>query len=441
MDVLRSIENTGLDNKKTIRAWTFYDWANSAYSLIITSAIFPSYYSSICPSNITFFGHSFDKNAVASYSIALSFLIIALLSPLLSGIADAFGNKKLFLKIFCYIGSLSSILLFFFHEKYIGSGFIYYGLFFSILASIGYCGSIVFYNAYLPEIASKEKQDSVSAKGFTMGYIGSVLLMSVCLVFILWDEGVHYFTDATLVARCSFVAVGVWWLLFAQIPFSVLQDKGKENKNYKLSDGYTQLKIVWNELRNQIILKKFLVAFFFYNMGVQTVMYMATYFASDLIKMKTAQLITTVLIIQVVAIGGAFLFSKLSNYIGNLKTLMVLVVIWIGICIAAYNTHTVTQFYILAFAVGMVMGGIQSMSRSTYSKLLPATTNTASYFSFFDVCDKVGIVIGTLTFGIVADWMGGMRNSTLALCIYFIIGIVLLTNTVFASKKWELKNN
>jgi UMF1 family MFS transporter len=422
------------ENKKVIRAWTFYDWANSAYSLIITSAIFPIYYNAIADPQISIFGKMIDRNAVASYSIALSFLIIAILSPLLSGMADAFGRKKLFLKFFCYIGSISCMAMFFFSKQFFVNNAVYIGLLFSMIASIGYCGSIVFYNAYLPEIANKENQDKISARGFTMGYIGSVLLMIVCLGLITYDEKVHLFADGTLLPRLSFVAVGLWWLLFAQIPFKHLVDVEKKQLNYKLNNGYKQLQLVWKELRNHPLLKKYLLAFFFYNMGVQTVMYMATYFAADELKMKTTELITTVLIIQLVAIAGAFLFSFISEKIGNIKALMILVIIWIGICISAYNTQTVYQFYILAFAVGLVMGGIQSMSRSTYSKMLPVTENTASYFSFYDVCDKVGIVIGTLSFGLVADLMGGMRNSTLALCIYFIIGFVLLIVTLKSSK-------
>jgi UMF1 family MFS transporter len=161
-------------------------------------------------------------------------------------------------------------------------------------------------------------------------------------------------------------------------------------------------------------------------MGVQTVMYLAAYFASDELKMNSSQLILTILIIQLVAIGGAYLFSLISKKTNNIFSLGILIIIWIGICIAAYNTHTVTQFYMVAFTVGMVMGGIQSLSRSTYSKLLSETTDTASYFSFYDVCDKIGTVIGTLSFGYVSEFLGGMRNSVLALMIFFITGFILL---------------
>ncbi len=417
-----------LNDKKTVRAWTFYDWANSAYSLIITSAIFPAYYSAIVPEKIIWFGIEFSRSSLASFSISFSFLFIAVLSPILSSIADYKGNKKSFMKFFCYLGASACAAMFFFEKDSAGQPNVVWGLTCSIIASIGYCGSIVFYNAFLPEVASKDRQDEVSAKGFAMGYIGSVLLMLVCFAFIILNEQMAW-NLGSLPARISFVLVAIWWLLFAQIPFRTLVETPKESSHKTIDiirNGYTELRKVWTELRHFPILKKFLASFFFYNMGVQTVMYMATYFASDELKMETTQLLAVVLIIQLVAIGGAWLFAKLSNKAGNQTSLFTLIVIWIGICFAAFVIQTITQFFILAFAVGMVMGGIQSLSRSTYSKLLPPTEDTASYFSFFDVCDKLGIVIGTLSFGMITLIMGGMRNAALGLSVFFIIGLSIL---------------
>ncbi len=417
-----------MDDKKIIRAWTYYDWANSAYSLIITSAIFPAYYTAIVPKSIELFGRHFNRSAMASFSISFSFLLIALLSPILSSMADYKGNKKAFMRFFCYLGSLACMALFFFEKDSAGQPNVIFGLICSIIASIGYCGSIVFYNAFLPEIASKEKQDDVSAKGFAMGYIGSVILMVFCFMFILLNDHLQWGLG-TLPVRLSFLMVGIWWIAFAQITFSTLTETRKEHTNNHRSillNGYKELQQVWRSLTHAPELKKFLLAFFFFNMGVQTVMYMATYFASDELKMETTQLLTVVLIIQLVAIAGARLFAKLSDSKGNTFSLMTLIIIWIGICISSYYIKTIIQFNTLAFCVGMVMGGIQSLSRSTYSKLLPHTKDTASYFSFYDVCEKVGIVIGTLSFGIIAESLGGMRNSTIGLSVYFIIGLCLL---------------
>ncbi len=409
--------------KKVITSWAMYDWANSAYSLIIASAIFPAYYSFIAPPQVIFLGRTFDRIALVSYSTAFSFLVIAILSPILSSIADYKGNKKNFMQFFCYLGSAACIALTFVTKENIS-----FGIVCSIIGSIGFCGSIVFYNAYLPEIAAEEDQDKVSAKGFALGYVGSVLLMLICLAFIMGNDELHWGWGAWP-TRLSFLSVGLWWAGFAQITFRNLP-KSKPSQQHPerniLINGFYELKNVWNQLYHYPTTKRFLISFFFYNMGVQTVMYMATYFASAEFKLKAAQLIITVLILQIVAIFGAILFSRLSKRTSNLFTLGVIIIIWIAVCFFASIITTVNQFYMLAFTIGMVMGGIQSMSRSTYSKLLPPTKDTASYFSFYDVCDKVGTVIGTLSFGYVAEFLGGMRNSVLALMSYFIIGGILL---------------
>jgi MFS transporter, UMF1 family len=417
--------------KKVITAWAMYDWANSTYSLIITSAIFPTYYTAIAPEQVHLLGRTFERSSLASYAISLSFLVIAFISPILSSMADYKGNKKAFMQFFCYLGSAACCAMFFFTKENIGLG-----LLCSVVASIGYCGSIVFYNAYLPEIAAEEDQDRVSAKGFALGYVGSVIQMVACLAFIMLNEKLNWGLGS-LPVRLSFLSVGLWWAGFAQITFMALPKSKRPQQrpdHSLLVNGFYELKKVWNQLQHYPTLKRFLISFFFYNMGVETVMYLAAYFASDELKMKSDQLIVTILIIQLVAIAGAYLFSLLSKRTSNVFALGVLIVIWIGICIAAYFTRTVMQFYLVAFTVGMVMGGIQSLSRSTYSKLLPETTDTASYFSFFDVCDKVGTVIGTLSFGFVAETMGGMRNSVLALMVYFIIGFFLL---MFVNSKKE----
>lgn len=420
-------------SKKVINGWTFYDWANSVYSLVIVSTLFPAYFSAVSPREIELFGRVYYRDALASYSIACSFLIIAFLSPILSSIADYKGNKKSFMQFFCYLGSIACCSLVFFTKDNIG-----FGILMSMIALVGYCGSIVFYNAYLPEIAAEEDQDRVSAKGFAMGYTGSVLLMIVCLTVITLDEKMEWGLGAWPV-RISFVAVGLWWAGFAQITFRRLPASkaadGHPEYNI-LTNGFYELKKVWHQLQHYPVLKRFLRSFFFYNMGVQTVMYMAPYFAQDELKMESGQLIITILIIQLVAIFGAYLFSLVSKKTSNIVALGCIIVLWIGICIFAFLTKTANEFYFLAFAVGMVMGGVQSMSRSTYSKLLPETRDTASYFSFYDVCDKLGTVIGTLSFGYVAEIFNGMRNSVLALMVYFIIGLVLL---LFVNMKYKLK--
>jgi len=410
-------------SKKVINAWAMYDWANSAYSLIITSAIFPAYFIAIAPERVSFIGRTFERTALASYMISFSFLIIAILSPILSSIADYKGNKKSFMQFFCYLGAAASIGLTFLTKDNVP-----FGVICAMIGSVGFAGSIVFYNAYLPEIAAVEDRDRISAKGFSMGYVGSVSLMLICLAAILSNDSMNLGWGAWPI-RLSFLAVGLWWAGFAQIAFRRLPPSVPSMQRPEhniLINGFYELKKVWVQLQQTPVTKRFLRSFFFYNMGVQTVMYLAGYFASEELKLESFQLIITIMIIQLVGILGAFIFSRLSQRTTNIFALGVCIIIWIGICIFAYLVQTVNQFYLLAFCVGLVMGGVQSLSRSTYSKLLPPTKDTASYFSFFDVCDRVGTVLGALAFGYVAEFLGGMRNSVLALMIFFIIGGILL---------------
>jgi UMF1 family MFS transporter len=426
------------NNKKTIRAWAMFDWANSAYNLVITSTIFPAYYVAITTNanngnRVSFFGHSFVNTALSDYALAVAYLAMALLLPILSSIADYRGNKKVFMQFFTLLGSAACCGLFFFDSSRLEIGIICFAL-----AAIGYSGGFVFYNSYLPEIATLDMQDKVSAKGFTYGYIGSVLLQLICFAFVL-SPGTFGITNKALPAQISFLLVGIWWIGFALIPFSILP-KGSPNaqthQHNIIKGGFIELGKVWVKVKSMPLLKRYLPAFFFYSMGVQTIMLVATGFAAKELKMPTSALITIILIIQIVAVFGATLMSRLSDKFGNIKVLVLVVLIWVGVCIAAYFITTATQFYILAVIVGLVMGGIQSLSRSTYSKYLPQdTTDTASFFSFYDVTEKLAIVGGLFSFGFIEEITGSMRNSTLVLCGFFIIGLILLLSLLRREQK------
>lgn len=412
---------------RILTAWTFYDWANSVHSLVIVSSIFPVYFSATALNEsggpiIDFLGFSIKNSVLFSYTISCAFLFTALLSPICTAIADYSGKKKLFMKVFCYTGAISCSLLYFFERETTTFSVICFWI-----SLIGWSGSIVFYNSYLPDIATEDQYDRVSARGFSMGYLGSVLLMIVNLLMILKRDWFGNISEG-MASRISFLTVGIWWIGFAQIPFSRLPDgakKATQTGNYLLN-GFKELRHVWHELQNRPLARRFLVSFFVYNMAVMTVMYVATIFGSDELKLPGQSLIITILLIQLVAIPGAYGFSRLSGVIGNTYSLMTAVTIWIGICAAAYFVQTENQFFILAAIVGLVMGGIQSLSRSTYSKLIPATTDTASYFSFYDVTDKTSTVLGTLVYGLIEQLTGSMRNSVLALLLLFVIGFLLL---------------
>jgi UMF1 family MFS transporter len=419
-------------DEKLINAWAFYDWANSVYSLVIATAVFPIYYETVTSDNngmVQFLGHEFNNSSLLSYSLSFSFLIVALMSPILSGIADYTGNKKRFLQFFCYLGSLSVMSLFFFK----GQDTLWIGVLGTILASIGFWGSIVFYNSYLPEIAFPEQHDRVSAKGFMFGYAGSLILLAFNLTMVMMPE-CYGISDGSLPARISFLSVGIWWIGFAQITFYHLPNNifQKEPENNYIFKGLRELKVVLNNLKDLKGLKQFLLAFFLYSIGVQTVILLAGLFGKKELGIDTSKLIIIILLINVVAIFGAYLFSRLSEKIGNINTLKITIVIWGFICVAAYlldpkSKSIDIQFYALGGTIGMVLGAIQSLSRSTYSKLLPETEDHATYFSFFDVTEKIAIVVGTFVFGLVAAITNSMRNSFLILAIFFLLGFIVLS--------------
>ncbi|WP_310557526.1 MFS transporter [Flavobacterium sp.] len=415
-------------DKKLLNAWAFYDWANSVYTLVIISAIFPIFYANLfskSSTDIIVFGITLSNTALITFITAFAFLVIAIMSPILSGIADYIGNKKKFLQIFCYTGSFSCLGLYFFDLENI-----YLGLFFYFFALIGFWGSLVFYNSYLPDVAFKEQQDGLSAKGYSMGYIGSVILLIICLFLVIGKEG----EEAVKAMRLSFVLTGIWWMIFAQYTFYYLPKGNHNDEKVTKSvffNGFKELIKVKNQLFENASLKRYLIAFFVYSMAVQTVILVATYFGEKEILWETDSqkrmgLIVSILVINLVAVLGAFLTSKASNKFGNIPTLIVVNAIWVVICVFAYFVTLPIHFYVTAGFVGLVMGGIQALSRSTYSKFLPETEDTASFFSFYDVTEKVGIVIGMSIYGIIDQVTGSMRNAILFLGLFFVIGLILL---------------
>ncbi len=419
------------NNKKTIWAWAMFDWANQSYNMVITSTIFPAYYVAITANKekgdmVSFFGHQYVNTVLSNYILGLSYLIIVVMLPILTSIADYKGHKKLYLQFFTWMGSLACAGLFFFTMDTFELSMICFGI-----ASVGYCGGFVFYNSYLPQIATIDQQDAVSAKGFIYGFAGSIVVQIICFVFVL-SPSTFGITDDALPARISFLIVGIWWLGFSVIPFYLLP-KGLPNAgshNYNVfTGGFKELAKVWNNLKHLPLLKRFLPAFFFYSVGVQTIMLVAANFGAKELKMPEESLISIILIIQLVAIIGASFTAKLSGKYGNTKVLAGIVLIWSLICAGVYFVTNAGQFYVAAVLVGIVMGGVQSLSRSTYSKYIPQNIpDTASYFSFYDVTEKLSIVVGLFTFGFVESLTHEMRDSALVLDGFFVIGLLLLVS-------------
>ncbi len=419
-----------IGSKKVIHGWAFYDWANSVYSLVISTAIFPLYYSAITEGKtVNFLGFSWEHpDSLYSYALSFSFLVVAFISPVLSGIADYTGSKKKFMKFFCWMGSLSVMSLYFFTDV----DSVWIGILFTILASIGFWASIVFYNAYLPEVAKPEQQDRASAMGFIYGYIGSVILLIINLLLIQMPD--VFGISSGMASRVSFVMVGLWWLGFAQITFHRLPDdiyNKKPEKDY-IWKGFKELKIVLKELKNYPVLKRFLMSFFLLSVGVQTIILMAAIFGSSELGLPEMNLIVTILVVQLVAIVGASIFSRVSEKYGNILALKITLGIWTLVCFCAFlldknQEYVGIYFYGLGGMLGLVQGAIQSLTRSTYSKLLPDTEDHATYFSFYDVTEKIAIVLGTFVYGLLYAITNSMQWSVLCLAIFFLASFIILS--------------
>jgi UMF1 family MFS transporter len=422
-------------DKRTIRGWLFYDWANSVYPLIISSAIFPIMYETLTSikdedgktiyDTISFFGWTMKNTAFYAYLVGVSYIFVALITPLLSGIADFTGKKKRFLQFFCILGAGSASLLFFFKPSNGGVDFTPFHIGWDILplffASIGFWGSLVYYNSYLPEIAHPDDHNAISARGFSMGYLGSSILLIIILILTQFTKlmPIHY----------AFPLVGIWWIGFATYTFVRLphvEPVRKENTSI-VKAGFHELKSVWKDIQSRLILRRYIWSYFLFNMAVQTVMIMATAFANkEIVGIKTQDLIVSILLIQFLGILGSFVFSKLATKYGNRNGLIGAITVWIGLCLFVYFCVFLPwQFYIAAAIVGLVMGGIQALARSTYSKLLPETNDHASYFSFFDVSEKIGLAIGTISFGII-ETVTDIRTAVLALVVFFVLGLLQL---------------
>lgn len=417
---------------RTQRAWAFYDWANSVYSLVISTAVFPLYFDWVAPETISVAlpfrdPITYNSSALYSYVLAASFVTVVLLLPILSGMADRLHKKKVYMRRFLDVGSVACMGMFFFTEDHL-----LLGMALSYVASIGFWGSIVFYNAYLPVIAERGEQDKLSARGFSLGYIGSSLLLMICLALILTqptDEG------KKMAFRFSFVLVGLWWAGFARMTLKKLPaelPKLKEPLLAGIRQGFLRLADTFKALKKIPVSLPFLLAFFLFSTGVQTIILLASLYGSDELHLESAQLIGTILVIQFVGIAGAWSFSSLSGRIGNISALMVSVAIWVVVCVLAYllqPTDPLVQlkFYGIAALVGLVMGGTQSLSRSTFSKLLPREEDEhAAYFSFMEVTEKLAIVLGTSLFGVLTQLSGGMRVGALSLALFFLVSLLVL---------------
>jgi len=407
---------------KTQRGWAMYDWANSVYSLVISTVLFPIYYEAVTKNetnSVLFLGREWENTVIYSYVIAASFLTISILSPYFAAMADRTGRRKVFMRTFMIIGAISTACMGFFTAQNP-----WLGLYLAFFASVGFTGSIVFYNSFLPVIAPKELQDRLSARGFSLGYFGSALLLILCLALVQMPE-TFGFTDAGIASRASFVLTGIWWLGFGLPAIQKLpKDEVKDFFEGKLFwKSWEELILVFHEFRKIKTLRVFLGGFFWYSVGMQTIILLAAVFGSKVLGLESAQLIMTILIIQFVAIAGSFVFARVSERTSNLYAIKIGVAVWMLICFAAYFVQTANQFYIVGGCLGFVMGAVQSLSRSTYSKMLPPTEDHTTYFSFYDVMEKLATTFGMFSIGLLEALTGDLRNSALALTAFFALGL------------------
>lgn len=406
-------------NKKAELGWVLFDWANSSYSLVISTAIFPIFFLNNTDASIPIAGMHVSNASIYAYSVSLAYLFIGIISPVLSGIADYGGYRKTFMRLFTTTGSLGCMSLFFFN----GTESLWIGIFAFLVATASHAGSLVFYDSYLSQLVPPSRSDKLSARGYAFGYIGSVILL--CFnIWMIQNPDVFGLPDAKAAAQWSFVSVGIWWLGFSQFSFAWLpKDKKAEGRKLDLWHGIGELKKAWNYVRKELNCQRYLTAFFFYSAGVQTVIYLASAFATKELNFKSSELILVILILQIVAIGGAYLFAMLSKKTNNLLIIQLMILIWVLICFLAYFVMNQFQFYFLAALVGMVLGGIQALSRSTYSKIIPKDhPDVTCFYSFYDVLYYASIVFGTFIFGFINQYTGNMRSSVLALMVFFIVG-------------------
>ncbi len=435
-----------IPRKKQITGWIVFDWANSAYNLVIVSTVFPIIFKAFVPDGSEFMGITFaSSDSLYTYAMCFSYLVISIITPILSGIADYGGYKKRYMQFFSTMGAISCAALFLFDKEHQ-----WIGILGAILASIGFSGSLVFYNGFLSEIVPKKLHDKVSAKGFSYGYLGSSLLLIVVILLNTFKESLGVTDpDNPIIFRIGFILVGIWWFGWARWTFSVLpkgKDSGLSNKELR-SKGFEELKHVWGQIKKLPRLKRFLSSFFIIDLGVQTVVIIAPLFAMKVFKMEGGELVPLVLIMQFLGIAGAFVFSKVSKKFGNVIGLVGPSVVYTLVCIIAVFAQQKWMVYLIAAMIGFAMGGIQSLFRSTYSKLLPETKDHASFFSFFDITEKVAIVTGLFVYAGVETIASGMeagfaeRLGVATLGIFFLVGLLLLRRlSKFKSLEPALEN-
>ncbi|WP_277673661.1 MFS transporter [Piscibacillus halophilus] len=403
---------------KLQRSWMMYDWANSAFATTIMAAVFPIFYNSVAAANLS------EGAATSYYSFtqSIAVLIVAVMAPILGAIADYSAAKMKFLRFFAYMGMAGSILLFTVNEgNYILASLLF------IIASVGFSGGNVFYDAFLPHVTNKDDMDRVSTKAYAFGYIGGGILLAINLLMIMkysWF-GLPSSKEAT---QLAFVSVGLWWFIFSIPLFKNLKEEkvvnqGKRTKSY-VAIGFSRIGETFKTLKHYKQLLIFIIAFWMFSDGISTIIRMATFYGAT-IGIGQNDLIAALLITQFVGIPCTLFFSKLAKWISAKKALTLALMVYVVIVILGYFMTSALHFYLLAVCVGTVQGGAQALSRSIFARMIPHNKH-AEFFGFYGITSKFAAIIGPAVFGITAGLTDNSRLGILSLIVFFVIGIVLL---------------
>lgn len=403
-------------HKRAIRAWTMYDWANSTFATTIAAAVLPVYYSTVASKNLQ--PHEATSNWAFTTTIAL--VLVAIIGPILGAMADFSGAKKRFMSIFVVVGVTGTALLYL-----VKSGDWFMASVFYIIGSIGFAGANVFYDSLLPHVAHEDEIDQVSSRGYAMGYAGGGILLAINLVMIMFSP--DHLTE--LMTRLSFLTVSIWWFVFTiplwrnvkEPPRRILASEIGFNP---VKASFSRLASTFKEIKKYKELTKFIVAFWLYNNGIGTIIFMATIYGTEL-GFSSTTTIGTLLMVQFVAIPFAILFGWLAKKIGTKRSILLSLLIYTLIAIGGYFLYKEIHFWLLGFGVATVQGGSQALSRSLFGRMMPKS-KSAEFYSFFSVSEKIAGTVGPLLFGVVSRIMGGSRLSIVSLIIFFSLGGLLL---------------
>ncbi|OPA80081.1 MFS transporter [Paenibacillus selenitireducens] len=410
-------------NRKIMRSWMMYDWANSAFATTMIAAVLPIFYLSVAASNLP----EHQASSYWGFTQTIAMIIVAVISPILGAIADSSRSKVRFLRVFAYTGVLACLLM-----AFTGTGdYILLSCCF-ILGVVGFSGGNTFYDSILADVAPIEIRDEVSAKGYMFGYIGGGVLLAINIVMLeMWES--LGFPSKTVATQVVFVTVAVWWFLFSLPIFRNIKDLGAVQKKpvgFYAKDGFRRVFTTFRQIKQYPELLKYLFAFWFFNDGISTIISMATIYGKT-IGIETSHLIIALLITQFVGIPFTYLFGKIASKMGSKKSLYISLCVYVLVVFLGYFMTSALHFYALAFIVGMVQGGSQSIARSIYSRLVPKE-RTSEFFGFLSLSDKVSASLGPALFGIVSLLTGSTRQAILSLLVFFIVGIFLLTRVNIA---------